>query len=90
MEGKERAHVAESRRCSDDICELLLPLSQKYPPHILFAALALTTGSRFAVALEFGLCSEPEARALIQRMKDIAFPPDDDPAAYPVPLANAC
>lgn len=63
------------RRCAAEIQEMLPALSQRHPTLILIAALTEHVGDSLCISQEARTCSPETARAIIERVKELAFAP---------------
>lgn len=67
------SHENQMRRCAAEI-ELMLPeLANRYPPLVMVAAFTEHVGGGLFMTQEVQVCSAEEARAIIQRVKEIGF-----------------
>jgi hypothetical protein len=63
------------RRCAAEFQDLLPALSQRHPPLILIAALTEHVGGSLCISQEARTCSPETARAIVERVKELAFAP---------------
>ena len=72
---KPIAYQDQVQRCAAEIQDLLPPVSRRYPPLILIAALTEHVGSVLFLSQQARLCSPELARTIVERVKQLAFAP---------------
>jgi hypothetical protein len=65
----------EIQRCNAELREKLPPLCSKHTPLVLIAALTEHVGGSLFLTQNEELCTPEAARALIERVRKIAFAP---------------
>lgn len=72
---KQTTYQDQVRRCSAEIQRLFPRLDGKHSPLILIAALTEHVGGSLYVSQAARTCSPERARAIIERVRQIAFAP---------------
>jgi hypothetical protein len=70
---KQDHHQDEVQKCAAEIRALLPELSERHTPLVLIAALTEHVGGALFLSQETRLCSRAKARAIIRRVKQLAF-----------------
>ena len=73
MKRKRARYQDQVQRCTAEIKMLLPELANRHSPLILVAALTEHVGGALFLTQEAHVCSAAKARAIIQRVKDLAF-----------------
>jgi hypothetical protein len=63
----------EVHRCAAEMRTMLPALAKRYSPLVLVAALTEHVGGGLFLSQEAQVCTEEQARAIIQRVEEIAF-----------------
>ncbi len=69
------SHRDQVQRCAAEIQDLLPSLTRRHPPLILIAALTEHVGGSLFISQEARICSSERARAIIDRVKQLALAP---------------
>jgi hypothetical protein len=72
---KQTSYQDQVQRCAAEIRGLLPTLSRRHPPLILIAALTEHVGGSLFISQEARSCSPERARAIIERVRQLAFAP---------------
>jgi len=75
---KPARYQAQVSQCAAEIRELLPDLASRHTPLVVIAALSEHVGGALFLSQETRACSPAQARAIIRRMKELAFA--DEPA----------
>jgi len=71
-------HQRQVKQCVSEISAELPALAQRHTPLIVVAAITEHVSGALAIGRDQNTCSEELARAIVERVKDLAFP---DPLA---------
>jgi hypothetical protein len=70
---KESRYQEQVQRCSADLREFFPKLAKRHTPLILIAALTEHVGGALFLSQEVRVCTPEKARAVIARVKQLAF-----------------
>ena len=74
MSHERTRHREQIRQCVAEIDRLLPQLASRHPPLVVLAALTEHVGGTLLQSQESLDCTPKEARAVIERLKRMAFP----------------
>ena len=69
----DQEQIQQIRRCTAEITDKLPELSNRHTPLVLVAALTEHVGSSLFLTWDSRVCTPETARAIIQRVREIAF-----------------
>jgi len=69
----DQEQIQQIRRCTAEITDKLPELSNRHTPLVLVAALTEHVGGSLFLTWESRVCTPETARAIIQRVREIAF-----------------
>jgi hypothetical protein len=72
---KQTSYQDQVQRCAAEIQELLQNLSRRHPALILIAAMTEHVGGSLFISQEARTCSPERARAIIERVRQLALAP---------------
>ncbi len=72
---KPASYEDQVARCAAEIQHLLPTLTRRHAPLVLIAALTEHVGGSLFISQEARICSPEKARAIIDRVKQLAFAP---------------